>query len=198
MQPAEEEETKSGFLFKNLARGLVWFAVIITVFILLEGYIQDNFMQYISQVHENFFLFYGIFTVSEIVFGLVPPEFFMMVYILNHVSVSVYVVNLSVLTVISFGAGVLGFYLGKNFSKTEFFSKVKEKYLSQYQTQLRKYGGYLVFVGAVTPVPFSAMCMLAGSINFPVKSFLLISITRVLRFAVYGWMVWSFPNFFNG
>jgi len=197
MEPVEEE-TKSGFLFRNLAKGLLWFAVIITAFILLEGYIQDNFMPYINRIHANPFFFYLVFTISEIVFGLVPPEFFMIVYVFNHVTVSEYVINLILLTVISYGAGVLGYYIGRNFSKTGTIIKINEKYLSIYQNQLRKYGGYLIFVGAVTPVPFSAMCMLAGSVNFPFKSFMLISITRVLRFAIYGWMVWSFPNYFNG
>ncbi len=194
----DEEETKSGFLFKNLARGLLWFAVIITIFILVEGYIQDNFMPYVARIHANPIIFYLVFTVSEIVFGLVPPEFFMIIYVFNHVLVSEYVINLVLLTIISYGAGLLGYYIGRNFSKTPFFVRIKEKYLSAYQNQLRKYGGYIIFVGAVTPVPFSAVCMLAGSVDFPFKSFMLISISRLLRFAVYGWMVWSFPNFFNG
>lgn len=197
MEPVEEE-TKSGFLLRNLAKGLLWFAVIITVFILLEGYIQDNFMPHIARIHANPIIFYLVFSISEIVFGLVPPEFFMIVYVLNHVPVSEYIVNLVFLTIISYGAGVLGSSIGRNFSKTGFFIKINEQYLSAYQGQIRKYGGYLIFVGAVTPIPFSAMCMLAGSINFPLKSFLLISIARVLRFAAYGWMVWSFPNIFNG
>ncbi|GAB1446131.1 MAG: VTT domain-containing protein [Cyclobacteriaceae bacterium] len=197
MEPVDEE-TKSGFLFKNLARGLLWFVVIITTFILLESYIQDNFMPYIIRIQANPIIFYLGFTVSEIVFGLVPPEFFMIVYVLNHVPLSEYIFNLGMLTVISYGAGVLGYYIGKNFSKTGFYARINDKYLSQYQKQIRKYGGYLVFVGAITPIPFSATCMLAGSINFPFKSFLLISISRILRFAVYGWMVWSFPSFFNG
>ena len=197
MEPAEEE-TKSGFLFRNLAKGLLWFAVIITVFILLEEYIQDNFQSHVEQIYDSLFLFYGIFTLSEIIFGLIPPEFFMYVYILNHISLANYIIDLSALTIISYGAGIVGYYLGRNFSKTGFFQKISEKYLGQYQNQLRKYGGYLVLVGAVTPVPFSAMCMLAGSINFPFKNFLLISIARIIRFAAYGWMVWSFPNYFNG
>lgn len=197
MEPIEEE-TKSGFLFRNLARGLLWFAVIITVFILLEGYIQDNFMPYINRIHANPFFFYLVFTISEIVLGLVPPEFFMIVYVFNHVNVSEYIVNLALLTLISYGAGILGYYIGRTFSKTTSFRKFSAKYLREYHHQLRKYGGYIIFVGAVTPVPFSAMCMLAGSINFPFKSFILISISRVLRFAIYGWMVWSFPNYFNG
>ena len=197
MEPVEEE-TRSGFLFRNLARGLMWFAVIITVFILLEEYIQENFQARVEQIYDSLFLFYGVFTLSEIIFGLIPPEFFMYVYVLNHIPLHNYVIDLSALTIISYGAGVVGYYVGRNFSKTGFFEKVSEKYLGQYQNNLRKYGGYLVLVGAITPIPFSAMCMLAGSINFPLRSFLLISIARVLRFAVYGWMVWSFPNYFNG
>ncbi len=197
MEPVEEE-TRSRFLFRNLVRGLMWFAVIITVFILLEEYIQENFQARVEQIYDSLFLFYGVFTLSEIIFGLIPPEFFMYVYVLNHIPLHNYIIDLSALTIISYGAGVIGYYVGRNFSKTGFFEKISEKYLGQYQNSLRKYGGYLVLVGAVTPIPFSAMCMLAGSINFPLRSFLLISIARVLRFAVYGWMVWSFPNYFNG
>lgn len=193
-----EEETKSGFLFKNLAKGLLWFAVIITAFILLEDYIQDNFKTYIEQLYDNLLLFYGLFTLSEIIFGLIPPEFFMYVYKLKNLSLYHYIVDLSALTIISYAAGILGYYIGRNFSKTAIFESVSKKYLSQYQNQLRKYGGYLIFVGAVTPIPFSAMCMLAGSVDFPAKSFLLISITRIFRFALYGWMVWTFPDYFNG
>jgi membrane protein YqaA with SNARE-associated domain len=194
----EEEESKSGFLIKNLVRGLIGFVVIITAFILLESYIEEHFLTHINTIQSNPFLFYGIFTLSEIIFGIIPPEFFMLVYVFNHVPLSEYVLNLSILTIISYFAGVLGFYIGKNFSKTAAFAKIELKYLSRYGRQIRRFGGYLVFVGAVTPIPFSATCMLAGSVNFSFKTFLLICIARILRFAVYGWMVWSFPNFFNG
>ena len=197
MEPAEEE-TKSGFLFRNLAKGLIWFAVIITAFITLEGYILDNFRPQIEQMYDSIFLFYGIFTLSEIVFGLIPPEIFMYVYKLNKIPLYNYIIDLSVLTALSYASGIIGYYFGRTFSKTISFRRFSAKYLRQYQKKLRKYGGYIIFVGAVTPVPFSAMCMLAGSVDFPFKSFVLISISRLLRFAVYGWVVWSFPNLFNG
>ncbi|HMR57482.1 MAG TPA: VTT domain-containing protein [Cyclobacteriaceae bacterium] len=184
---------------KNLVRGLIGFVVIITVFILMEGYIQDNFQSHIGEIRANPGILYGIYTLSEIVFGILPPELFMMIWILDHIDVSGFIVNLSILTVISYGAGVLGYYIGNKFSKTAFYqNRIRDKYLKQYEKNLKKFGGYLVFVGAVTPVPFSATCMLAGSVNMNFKNFLLICITRVIRFAVYGWMVWTFPNLFNG
>jgi membrane protein YqaA with SNARE-associated domain len=194
----EEEETHSGFLIRNLLRGLVFFFVIIVAFYFLEEFIQENFKSHIGEIRANPGILYGIYTLSEIIFGIVPPELFMMIWILDDIEVAGFVINLSILTVISYGAGVLGYYIGRNFSKTPFYqNRIREKYLKQYEIKLKKFGGYLVFVGAVTPVPFSAMCMLAGSVNMNFKNFLLICISRVLRFAVYGWMVWSFPNWFH-
>jgi membrane protein YqaA with SNARE-associated domain len=199
MLQQEEEETRSGFLVRNLVRGLIWFAVIITAFILLENYIQENFKSHIVEIRANPEILYGMYTLSEIVFGIIPPELFMMIWILDNIDVSGFVVNLSILAVISYGAGVLGYYIGKTFSKTPFYQqRIREKYLKQYEKNLKKFGGYLVLVGAITPVPFSATCMLAGSVNMNIKYFLLICISRIIRFAAYGWMVWSFPNWFNG
>ena len=193
----EQEETRSSFLFKNLLRGLLWFAVIITVYILLEEYLQENFQHTIEAVHDKPLLLFSVFFASEVVFGLVPPEFFMMVWILHKIPLGNYVINLVVLTVLSYLSGIIGYYIGKNFSRTSIFKNLHTRYLEQYDIQLKRYGGYLVFVGAVTPLPFSAMCMLAGSIQFNFRHFILICIARILRFAVYGWMVWSFPNWFS-
>ncbi|MFN8889074.1 MAG: YqaA family protein, partial [Cyclobacteriaceae bacterium] len=183
----EKEETRSSFLFRNLFKGLAWFAIIIVVFVLLEGYIQQNFKEHIDTIRANPGILYGIYTISEIVFGILPPEIFMMIWILDNIDLSGFIINLTILTLISYAAGILGYYIGKVFSKTKFYQeRIREKYLKQYEGKLKTYGGYLVFVGAVTPVPFSATCMLAGSVNLNFKYFLLICITRVIRFAGYG------------
>lgn len=193
----EDQETRSRFLFKNLLKGLLWFAVIITAFILVEDYLQENFQETIESIYDEPVPLFGIFFASEVVFGLIPPEFFMMVWTLHDITVASYIVNLVVLTVLSYVAGIIGYWIGSRFSKTAVYQRLHERYLSQYDRNLQRYGGYLVFVGAVTPVPFSATCMLAGSINYNFREFLLICITRVLRFAVYGWMVWTFPTWFS-
>ncbi|MCE2994285.1 MAG: YqaA family protein [Cyclobacteriaceae bacterium] len=194
----EKEETRSSFLFRNLFKGLAWFAIIIVVFVLLEGYIQQNFKEHIDTIRANPGILYGIYTISEIVFGILPPEIFMMIWILDNIDLSGFIINLTILTLISYAAGILGYYIGKVFSKTKFYQeRIREKYLKQYEGKLKTYGGYLVFVGAVTPVPFSATCMLAGSVNLNFKYFLLICITRVIRFAGYGAVVWYAPDLFK-
>ena len=191
----QEEETRSSFLWKNLLRGLIWFAVIITAYILASEDIKV-YQQEINDIGDRMPLLLGIFTVSEIVFGIIPPELFMLIWQSKGI-LSEYVINLSYLTMISYGAGVIGYYIGHFFSKTNIYQRINERYLKQYDRQLKRFGIYIVLVGAVTPVPFSATCMLAGSVNIPIRDFLLICISRILRFAVYGWMVWSFPNWFS-
>jgi membrane protein YqaA with SNARE-associated domain len=190
----QKEETRSGFLWKNLIRGLIWFAVIITAYILASEDLKV-YQQEINDIGDRLPLLLGIFTVSEIVFGIIPPELYMLIWQSKGV-LSEYVINLTYLTLISYVAGVLGYYIGYFFSKTAVYQKISDRYLKQYDQQLKKFGIYIVLVGAITPVPFSATCMLAGSVNIPIKDFLLICISRILRFAVYGWMVWSFPNWF--
>ncbi|MFN3840820.1 MAG: YqaA family protein [Cyclobacteriaceae bacterium] len=193
----QQEDTKSGFLIKNLLRGLLWFAVIITVFILAEEYIQTTFHKDIEAIQDKPVILYLVFFASEVIFGLVPPEFFMLVWILHKVSLGQFIINLIILTVISYLSGIIGYLIGSNFSRTTFYKKMHVRYLMQYDTQLKRYGAFLVMVAAVTPIPYSATCMLAGSVNLPFKQFLLISILRIVRFAAYGYMVWSFPNWFS-
>ncbi|MCU0356114.1 MAG: VTT domain-containing protein [Cyclobacteriaceae bacterium] len=191
-----EQDTPSGFLLRNLIKGLLWFAVIITAYIMIEGYLEETLSHEINHLANKKVLLFSIFTVSEIVFGIIPPEFFMILW-QHQGDLLAYIINLSVLTVISYGAGVLGYYIGITFTKSHLFRKIYSKYLMQYEYSLQKYGMYLVLVGAITPVPFSAMCMLAGSVQLPFKRFLLMCLFRVFRFAAYGWMVWSFPNWFD-
>ena len=195
MQQAEEDETKSSFLLKNLAKGLAWFAVFITVYIIYSEDIKV-YQQQINELGDNMFLLLSIFTVSEIVFGILPPEIFMLIWQSQH-NLALYIINLSLLTLISYGAGVVGYYIGRTFSKSNFYQTIHVRYLQQYDKKLKKYGGYLVLVGATTPVPFSATCMLAGSVNLSFRNFLLICISRIVRFAAYGWMVWEFPLWFT-
>jgi membrane protein YqaA with SNARE-associated domain len=193
----DHKETRSGFFIKNLLRGLLWFAIIITAFILAEEYIQTTFHKDIDALQDKPVILFLVFFASEVLFGLVPPEFFMLVWILHKVTLSKFVVNLIVLTVISYLAGVIGYLIGSNFSKTTIYKKLYVRYLMQYDSQLKRYGVFLVIVAAVTPIPYSATCMLAGSVGLPFKRFLIIGIFRVVRFAAYGYMVWSFPNWFS-
>ena len=50
----------------------------------------------------------------------------------------------------------------------------------------KKWGGILIIVGALLPLPFSISCMAAGMIKYPFKSVILFGLFRFVRFALYG------------
>lgn len=189
-----EEESRSSFLWRNLIRGLIWFAVILTAYILAAEELAV-YQKEINNVGGRLPLLLTIFTISEVVFGIIPPELFMLIWQSKGI-LSEYIINLTYLTVISYAAGVIGYYIGHFFSKTPIYIQIHERYLKQYDQKLRTYGLYLVLVGAITPIPFSATCMLAGSVHTPINKFLLICISRIIRFAGYGWAVWAAPSYF--
>lgn len=189
-----EEESRSSFLWRNLIRGLIWFAVILTAYILAAEELAV-YQKEINNVGDRLPLLLTIFTISEVVFGIIPPELFMLIWQSKGI-LSEYILNLTYLTLISYAAGVIGYYIGHFFSKTPIYIQMHERYLKQYDQKLRTYGLYLVLVGAITPIPFSATCMLAGSVNTPIDKFLLICISRIIRFAGYGWAVWAAPSYF--
>jgi membrane protein YqaA with SNARE-associated domain len=184
----ETEESRFSFLFRNLVKGLGWFALIIIAYLLVQKEL-NVYRDQINQVGDNMFLLVSIFTISEIVFGILPPEIFMLIWKTKGI-LSEYITNLIILTLISYAAGVLGYFIGRYFAKTEVYKKIHRRYLAEYDHKLRKFGGFLVVVGAVTPVPFSATCMLAGSVNLPLKHFLFLTISRIVRFAFYGALLW--------
>jgi membrane protein YqaA with SNARE-associated domain len=56
---------------------------------------------------------------------------------------------------------------------------------------MRKWGGILIIAGAILPLPFAIASMSAGIIKFPFGSYLLYGILRLLRFAIYGALIFG-------
>ena len=185
-----KKKKKSGFLFGDLVRGLLWLLAIIIVFILIKDteFIRDS--AWLHAISGQEWLVYIVFGLSEIIFGLVPPEFFM-IWSLHHGISDYYIINVLFLAAISYAAGSFGYYVGFTFSKTSFFDRIYQRFLFKYEEPFKKFSGFILFVAAVTPMPFSAMCMLVGTIKYPLKKFYLITLTRILRFAIYGYIIWQ-------
>ena len=194
---SDASETKSRFLWKNLLRGLIWFAFLMIVYVIIQDRLKFHFQSYSETTSQTPIIRFVIFGLSELIFGLVPPEFFMILSILEHISLVGFILNLIIYTLISYVAGIAAYFVGYRFSNSAVYQRLSNRWLKSYEEKLKKYGSYLVFVGAVTPVPFSATCILAGSVKMPIGQFLVVSSYRFIRFALYGWLVWKFPIWFG-
>ena len=45
-------------------------------------------------------------------------------------------------------------------------------------------------VAAITPLPFSATCAVVGAVGFDRKRYLIYSLARFIRYAIYGFFIW--------
>ncbi|WP_298497650.1 VTT domain-containing protein [uncultured Algibacter sp.] len=133
---------------------------------------------------------YGVlsfFFVSETLLGLVPPEIFI-AWAGKMLSPWFY---LGLLAVLSYGGGLLSYWMGRSITKMPSVHNYLETKMEKQLKNSKKWGGFLIMVGAVLPLPFSIACIAAGIIEFPFKNVMLYGALRFLRFAIYGLIIFN-------
>ena len=187
------ENTKSAklkFLLTNLGRGLILFGLMITAFLIIKRYVKLDFLHWLEPYFDNSILIFSVYSASEFFMGLIPPEFFM-IWALRNGILSDYIYLVSLLAVISYIAGIGGYATGAFLNTTLYYRYVRKRFLGKYHSLMHQFGPFLIIVAAVTPIPFSAISMLVGSINYSFKKYLLFSLSRFLRYAVYAAIIWE-------
>lgn len=129
----------------------------------------------------------SFFFVSETLLGLVPPEVFI-AWAGKMYSPWFY---LSLLAVLSYAGGLLSYWMGRTITKIPSVHNYLEVKMEKQLKNSRKWGGFLIVVGALLPLPFSISCIAAGMIEFPFKSVVLYGSLRFLRFAIYGLIIFN-------
>lgn len=133
---------------------------------------------------------YGVlsfFFVSETLLGLVPPEVFI-AWAGKMYNPWLY---LSLLAILSYGGGLLSYWLGRSITKMPSVHNYLEVKMEKQLKNSKKWGGFLIIVGALLPLPFSISCIAAGIIEFPFKNVVLYGSLRLLRFAIYGLIIFN-------
>jgi membrane protein DedA with SNARE-associated domain len=95
------------------------------------------------------------------------------------------------LTLISYGAGLIAFFFGRYLHNTRLYRYLRDRYLQKSEILLQEYGLYLILVAALTPVPFSGVAMLVGSVHYPVKNYIYWSLSRFAKFALSAYVIWE-------
>ncbi|MGE4586661.1 MAG: VTT domain-containing protein [Mangrovibacterium sp.] len=186
---------KIRFLLKNLLNGLAYMVIMAIAYFLFKNLVFDpNQAAWLKRFYQNPIAVYLIYIGSEICFGLFPPELFM-IWALYKGDQLHYWGNLAFFTAVSYGAGFLGFLIGRYLQQILIFRYMSRRFFSRYWPLFRKYGSILLVTAALTPLPWSAISMLVGTSNYPVKKFLLVALSRIVRFAVYGYLI-SHTRFF--
>ena len=178
------------FFFKNLVRGIIFLFVIVGGYLLASRYLGFDLKESMGSLYESPRAIFGIFWISEIVFGIIPPEFFM-IWSQRHGDIDIYISNVFLLMCISYFAGIVGYWFGAYLYTTRAYTFFKKRVFGKFEDKFEDYGGFLVIVAAMTPIPFSGICMLVGSFRYPFARFLVFAMARFIRFGLYAYIVWE-------
>lgn len=127
------------------------------------------------------------FFISETILGLIPPE----IFIGWSKKTADPILNLSILATLSYMGGLLSFFIGKAATKIPSVKNYLEVKMSKHLKNTSKWGGFLIIIGALLPVPFSITCMAGGMIKYPFRGVVLFGLFRFARFALYAWAIFS-------
>lgn len=176
------------FILESLKKAFIPVLSIVIGLILINSYVY-NINDGLENITETFSKL-GIFTfffISETILGLVPPE----IFIAWTKKTPDPVLNLSILATLSYTGGLLSYFIGKTALKIASVKLYLEVKMAKHLKNTSKWGGFLIIVGALLPVPFSISCMAAGMIKYPFKNVVLFGLFRFLRFAVYAWAIFQ-------
>lgn len=128
-----------------------------------------------------------IFFASEAILGLIPPEIF--IAWAGH-SVSP-IGFLAILATLSYLGGVFSYFTGRGIANLPAVYRYLQGKMQKHIKNMRKWGGFLIIVGALLPLPFAISSLAAGIIKFRVKTYLLVGLLRFVRFAIYGYLIFT-------
>ena len=125
------------------------------------------------------------FLVSETLLGIIPPEI-CLAWAAKMESPWMY---LNIFAFLSYFGGLLSYHLGSLITKIPSVHSYLELKMEKQLKNSKKWGGFLIVVGALLPLPFATSCMAAGIIKYPFKKVMLLGSLRILRILLYGLII---------
>lgn len=137
--------------------------------------------------HLPWYLAAATLFASEIVLGILPPDLF----ILWAKSLTYPWLMVLLLSVLSYLAGIVSYLIGQRlYHLPKIQCWINVKFATQF-TQIRRFGGLLVVIAALTPLPFPMISTIAGMVGYRFRWYLMAALTRFVRFALYAAVIFG-------
>ena len=179
------------FIGNSLKKSAIPVILIIFGLYLVNEYVFtiDDGLEFLTQTFSRTGVLI-VFFISETLLGLIPPE----IFIGWSKKTATPILNLSILATLSYAGGILSYFIGKTIQKINTVKNYLEVKMAKHLKNTGKWGGFLILIGALLPVPFSITCVAAGMIKYPLKGVVLFGLFRFVRFALYAWAIFNVVN----
>ena len=177
-----------GFAARNIWKLLLGLALVATALWALNTYVFD-LSQFgdllINTFNAPALLFF--FYLAEIGTGIIPPY----IYIIWAGELARPYLMVFLITMVSIMGGITSYFIG---TRLYHLKKVHDWVDIKFKTQfdyIRKFGGLLIFISAISPLPYPTVSLVAGVVRFPFRVFLLMSLGRFLKFFGYALLLYK-------
>ncbi len=173
------------FMGQIVIKLLVIIAIIVGIVLLLNHFFN------LSQIIEDYIFSHDtpgvltLFLISETVLGWIPPDLFIM----WSDKFNAPLLWLTILGTISYVGGMNAYFIGKIALKFPRFRRWLENRNAVFFERIRKWGGIIIILAALFPLPFATTTLAAGMVKYPLKQTLIFGLTRYIRFYLYGAMI---------
>lgn len=173
------------FMGQIIIKLLVIIAIIVGIVLLLNHFFN------LSQIIENYIFSHDtpgvltLFLISETVLGWIPPDLFIM----WSDKFNAPLLWLTILGTISYVGGMNAYFIGKIALKFPRFRRWLENRNAVFFERIRKWGGIIIILAALFPLPFATTTLAAGMVKYPLKQTLIFGLSRYIRFYLYGAMI---------
>ncbi|MBP5368034.1 MAG: hypothetical protein J6Z01_06265 [Bacteroidales bacterium] len=173
------------FMGQIVIKLLVIIAIIVGIVLLLNHFFN------LSQIIEDYIFSHDtpgvltLFLISETVLGWIPPDLFIM----WSDKFNAPLLWLTILGTISYIGGMNAYFIGKIALKFPRFRRWLENRNAVFFERIRKWGGIIIILAALFPLPFATTTLAAGMVKYPLKQTLIFGLSRYIRFYLYGAMI---------
>jgi membrane protein YqaA with SNARE-associated domain len=179
------------FLIGNILKGFLGFGILILALHLLRfNFTESERFAWMQPFYERPGLVMALFFASELLFGIITPELFMLWVMQTKYLGSSYAWSILILSVFSYGIGAFNYFLGRFLKHRIAWLQGKSRLVRKYQALFDKYGAELVIVAATSPIPFSLISLLGGAGGLGRRKYLINSLYRFPRYFLYAYMLW--------
>ena len=181
--------TKFYSFLKNTAfKGGAAIIVFVLLLLGLELFVLD-FNYLLNQMvvtYPSKFIF-SFFLASETILGIIPPEVFI-AWASRSANPWLF---LFALATISYVGGIISYFIGNRLFLIPRIKNNIENKIEKHIVNLRKWGGFFVLLGAISPIPHSIVSLASGLIKYSFKHYLLWSLFRYARFVIYALVIFK-------
>lgn len=174
------------FVKKSVVKSILPIALFVGALFFVHYFVVD-FNALFATIIEKYspFTIIAVFFISESLLGLVPPE----IFIAWAGKSAEPILYLSFLALFSYIGGIISYFIGRSIAKLPKVFNYLEVKMKKHLIMIRKWGGFLIVVGALLPIPFAITSIAAGVINYKFRNYLLFGLLRFLRFVIYALVI---------